>query len=142
MFLCILGCVTCCFIHLIDQGSIVFFQDREDISSFCGIGGEGVVTGIVGQSFFFTEGSNFSTFFGWGSIFTCGVGRFTQTPSDSVSSLFRMAYLFNDLIGTAGRLVSTVGTENPSLVLHFEKIKQSLFLLGPSWPAEHQTFLL
>ena len=136
------GCVTCCFIHLIDQGSIVFFQEREDISSFRGVGGEGIGTEIVGPLFFLTEGANFSCFFGWGSIFICGVGRFTRTPSGSVSSSARTAYLlFGDLNGTAGRLVSTVLIENLSLVLRQKKMKRSPFLLGPSWPAELQTFL-
>ena len=143
MFLCISGCVTCCFIQLIDQGSTVFFQEREDISSFCGLE-EGIVTGSVGPSFVFTEGSNFSVFFGWGSIFIVGVSKFTRMLSVSVSLLSRTAYLLlngNDLIGTVGRLVSTVQTENPSLVLHQESIGECPFLLGPSWPAELQTSL-
>ena len=145
IFLCISGCTTCCFIHLVDQGSTVFFQEREDISSFCGVGGEGIETGIVGPSSFFTEGLNFSVFFGRGSILICDVGRFTWTSSGSVLSLARTAYLLfdcNDLFGTVERLVSTVQIENPNLVLHWEKMRWSPFLLGPSWPTELRTFLL
>ena len=104
----------------------MFFQEREDISSFRGVGGEGVdlETGIVGPSFFLTEGANFSCFLGRGRIFICGVRRFTRISSGSVSSFARTAYLLgDDLIGTVGRLVSTVQTENPLL---------SPFLLAPS----------
>ena len=100
----------------------MFFQEREDISSFRGFLEEGIVdfeTGIVRPSFFLTEGANFSCFFGRGSIFTCDVGRFTRMSSDSVSSSARTAYLFFDDLGcTAGQLVSTVQIENPNLVLH------------------------
>ena len=134
IFLCSSGWATCCFIHLIDQGSIVFFQEQEDISSFRGVGGEGIglETGIVGSSFFLTEGANFSCFFEWGNIFTWGVGRFTWISLVSVSSSARMAYLlFNDLGSTVGRLVSTVQTENPN---------RSPSLLAPSWLAESQTY--
>ena len=144
MFRCMSGCATCCFIQLIDQGSTVFFQEQEDISSFCGLRGGGMETEGVGPSFVFTEGSNFSVFFGRGSILIWGVGRFTRTPSGSVSSLSRIAYLLldsNDLFGTAEWLVSTVQTENPSLVLHQKKMKWSPFLVGSSWPAELQTSL-
>ena len=96
----------------------MFFQEQEDISSFREVGGEGVETGIVGPSFFLTEGANFSCFLERGSIFTCDVGRFTRTSSDSVSSSARTAYLFFDDLGcTAGQLVSTVQIENPNLVL-------------------------
>ena len=111
----------------------MFFQEREDISSFRGIVGERVETRIVGPLFFLTEGANFSCFLGRGSILICGVGRFTRMLSDSVSSSVRTAYLlFDDLICTAGQLVSTVQTENPI---------QSPFLLGPSLLSKHQTFL-
>ena len=110
----------------------MFFQEREDISSFRGVGGEGIGTEIVGPLFFLTEGANFSCFFGWGSIFIWGAGRFTQISSVSVSSFARTAYLLgDDLIGTVGRLVSTVLTENPIL---------SPSLLAPSWLAEFRTY--
>ena len=82
----------------------MFFQEREDISSFRQVGREEVETGMQGPSLVFTEESNFSVFFGWGSILICDVGRFTWTPSGSVLSLSRTAYLLldgNDLIGTA-----------------------------------------
>ena len=98
------GCVTCYVIQQINHGSIVFFQEQEDISAFCGFG-EGIITRGVGLSFFFTEGLNFSVFFGQGNIFTIGVGRFDQVISGSISSLARTAYLLfsNDLdVGTAG----------------------------------------
>ena len=144
MFCCILGCVTCCFIQLIDQGSTIFFQEWEDISSFHGFGREGILTGGVGPSFVFTKGSNFSVFFGWGSIFIVGVGRFTWPLLVSVSSLVSMAYLLfsNDLGGgTAEQLISTVQTENPNLLLCLGSIGKHPFLLGPSWPAVFWTFL-
>ena len=110
IFLCISECVTCCFIQLINQRSIVFFQEWEDISSFHGFE-EGIVTGGVGPLFFFTKGSNFSVFLEWGNILIVGVGRFTQAVLVSVSSLARTAYLLfsNDLgVGTVGWLVSTI----------------------------------
>ena len=129
---------------MIDHGSTIFFQEQEDISSFCGIGGEGRVTRSIGPSLVFTEGSNFSVFFGRGSIFIVDVSKFTRTLLVSVSSLSRTAYLLldgNDLIGTVEQLVSIVQTENLNLVLPQGKIEERPFLLGPSWPAELQTFL-
>ena len=144
MLLCMSECVTCCFIQLINQGSIVFFQEWEDISSFHGVRDVVILTGDMGPSFFFTEGSNFSVFFGWGMIFIIEVGQFTWTFSVLVLSSARTAYLLfsNDLeIGTAGWLVSTIQTENPSLLLCLGRTGEHAFLLDPSWLAALQTFL-
>ena len=55
-----------------------------------------------------------------------------------------MVYLLfsNDLgVGTADRLVSTVQTENPDLLLCSEQIEKCPFLLCPSWLTVLQTFL-